>query len=319
MPTRPPVDGELSELIAEAALLFPGGPQATVEELRADALASGVWARGAVDPELVRVPTLDTMVEGIRVRWYGPETTRDHDVIVYFHGGGWMLGDIDSYDDDMRLLAQRSGRSVVSVNYRRTPEHPFPAPLDDCLTVIRHIASLPHRTLSVAGDSAGGNLALGAAVALADEALVDAVLAIYPVVDPGAFGNGSYTENGEGYLLTTDAMTAFWNLYAPEAATRGDHRLNLAAARLEGFPACVIATADYDPLRDEGRALASRMAAADVDVTYLPHPGLTHGFQQMVPRVPAATRAIESIYDAFDLTLRRAAARRKTADRMARL
>jgi acetyl esterase len=319
LPTRAPVDPELSQLIAEAVVRLASDAGASVEQLRASAIASGEWSRGSSDSALALVVSRDGSVDGVRVRWFGPELTADGDVIVYFHGGGWMVGDVDSYDPDARLLAHRTGSTVVSVDYRRAPEHPFPAPLDDCVAVIRHLGSLPHRSLAVAGDSAGGNLALGSAVALAGEDLVDAVLALYPVIDPGAMGNNSYTANGSDYLLTTEAMTAFWGVYAPGPDARRDPRANLALADPVGFPATVVATADYDPLRDEAREFCARLVAADVDATYIPHPGLTHGFQQMVPRIPAATRALDAIYDAFTLTFARAAARRTAAARMARL
>src|SRR5690606_38640248 len=135
------------------------------------------------------------------------------------------------------------------------------------------------------------NLVLGAALELRGEGVVDALLALYPCVDPTGFSNPSYEQNATGYLLTRDAMRAYWELYATSDESRRDPRVAPLLADLRGLPPTVIASADYDPLRDEDRALAARLAAADVDTTYLPNAGLTHGFQQMVPRVPAATRA----------------------------
>lgn len=312
LPPRAQLDDEVKQALAELAEISVG-PDSDFEEIRAGAITFGATLRGPVDPELRAIPTLDVMIDDVRARWYGPQPDADRDVVVFLHGGGWAVGDIDSYDDDVRLLAQVTGAAVVSVEYRRAPEHPYPAPLEDCLAVVRHAAGLPHRSLSLVGDSAGGNLVLGVAFELRAARLIDAVLALYPCVDPTGFANASYQENGTGYLLTEDAMRTYWDLYAPDHDARRDPRVALLLGDLRGMPPVVVASADYDPLRDENRALAARLAAADVDVTYLPNPGLTHGFQQMAPRVGAATRALDAAYAAYALALRRGIARRPTA------
>ena len=312
LPIRAPLDDEVGQAIAE----FPQatvGPGSDFVSVRADALEVAARLRGPVDPALRTIPTLDVLISGVRARWYGPTPDADRDVIVFLHGGGWVAGDLDSYDDDVRLLAQATGASVVSVEYRRAPEHPHPAPLDDCVTVVRHAAGLPRRSLSLVGDSAGGNLVLGVALELRDDDLIDAVLALYPCVDPTAFGNDSYRDNASGYLLTREAMRAYWGMYAGDDAAHRDPRVAILLGDLRGLPPVVVVSADYDPLRDEDAALAARLAAAGVDTTYLPNPGLTHGFQQMVPRVASATRALESAYAAYALALRRGIARRSTA------
>ncbi|MGP3533837.1 alpha/beta hydrolase [Microbacterium sp. RD1] len=316
MTSRAPVDADIAALIDEVRARPAVDPEAPIGRIRTEAVKLHAWMRGPVETELAALPARDEVLSGVRVRWYGKEPTAASDVLIFVHGGGWLAGDVDSYDNDARRLAARSGEPVVSVEYRRTPEHVFPAAIDDCVAVVRALGGRPHRTLSIVGDSAGGNLALGTAVALSEESLLTALLLLYPVLDPTAFANRSYTENGSDYLLTADAMRAYWSLYAPTPESREDPVAAPRFADLDGLPATVVVSADYDPLRDEARELAGRLVAADVPVTYLPQPGLIHGFQQMVPRIPAAARALEASYAAF-LTLIRAATPRADARREA--
>jgi acetyl esterase len=313
MRTRIPIDEAIAQIIVEAPQHLNTNPEATLDELRADASSFYEWLRGPIDPQLAEIQARDDVVSGVPVRWYGADPAADRDLIVFVHGGGWIAGSVAQYDPDVRLLARLTGATVVSIDYRLAPEHPFPAGLDDSVAVVRHAAGLPHRGMALVGDSAGGNLAVGTALALRDDRLLDAVLALYPCVDPDAFENFSYKENGTDYLLTTDAMRLYWDLYTGTTESRKNPWAAPSLANLRGLPSIVIASADYDPLRDEDRALAAALVAADVDVTYLPHPGLTHGFQQMVPRVPAATRALEHSYAALLHSLDRATSRRANA------
>ncbi|MCJ1703762.1 MULTISPECIES: alpha/beta hydrolase [unclassified Rathayibacter] len=303
MTSRAPVDPDVVTLIADAPAILNIDPAATADQIRTREARLHSWMRGDIEPELDRVPTREDSVAGVRVRWYGDERQANNDLVVYLHGGGWLAGDVDSYDPDVRRLAAHLRLPVVAIDYRRTPEHPFPAAIEDCIAVLRELQRGPHRSLSLAGDSAGGNLALGAAIALKTESIVSSMLLLYPVVDPTAFDNLSYTDNGADYLLTADAMRGFWDLYVP----LDEHRRHPSAAprfaELEGLPPAVVVSADFDPLRDEDRELASRLIAAEVPTTYLPNPGLTHGFQQMVPRIPAATRALRRAYTAFAITI----------------
>lgn len=305
MPPRAPVEHDIAELIVAAGERVGPGDDASPAELRAHAAELHAWMRGPLEPSIPLVPSRDESIGDVLVRWYGADPTPDSDIIVFVHGGGWLAGDVDSYDPDARRLAALLKTPVVSVEYRRTPEHPFPAAIDDCIAVVRGIAARAHRTLSICGDSAGGNLALGTAVALRHQSPLTAMLLLYPVVDPTAFENRSYTENGADYLLTADDMRTFWNLYAPTDRSRHDPVAAPRFAELEGLPAAVIVSADYDPLRDEARELAARLVMADVPVTYLPHPGLIHGFQQFAPRVPTATIALERAYRAFQEVIAR--------------
>lgn len=315
MTFRAPVDPDVVTLIADAMTVLDNDPAATTDQIRTREARFHSWMRGDVEPELAHIPTRDAAVAGVRVRWYGDEPQADTDIVVYLHGGGWLAGDVDSYDPDVRRLAAHLGLPVVAIDYRRTPEHPFPAAIDDCIAVLRELQQGAHRSLSLAGDSAGGNLALGTAIAVKAERILSSMLLLYPVVDPTAFDNLSYKDNGADYLLTAEAMREFWDLYVPS----DEHRRHPSAAprfaELEGLPPAVVVSADFDPLRDEDRELAARLIASDVPTTYLPNPGLIHGFQQMVPRIPAATSALKCAYTAFSIAITNASGPPQTAAR----
>lgn len=311
MPTnlRPHLDPDVIRILDAASDRPPIDLDSPPHVVRDQQQAFNDWMRGETDPQLAAVPTRDELIAGpadtaVPIRWYGRQGDVAEDVVVYIHGGGWTAGSIDAYDRDIRLLHHLTGLTVASIEYRRTPEHTFPTPLDDCVTVVRALASRRNRTLSIAGDSAGGNLALGTALALRDDHLLDAMLLIYPVVDPEAFDNTSYTENGRGYLLESDGMRRFWEMYAPQTDERTHPLAAPARADLRGLPPAVVVSAGYDPLRDEDRELAARLIDADVQVTHLPNPTLTHGFQQMTPRIPAATSAIRTVYATFTSVIR---------------
>jgi len=222
----------------------------------------------------------------IRVRVYTPEVEGAPPALLYFHGGGWVMCNLDTHDGSVRKLANASGCMVVSVDYRLAPEHPFPAGLEDCYAATRwvaeHARSLGARPgpLAVAGDSAGGNLAAAVALLARERGGPELALQllVYPITDCD-FERPSYRENGEGFLLTRDATAWFWDQYAPDAADRRDPlAAPMAAADLSGLaPACVI-TAEYDPLRDEAEAYAARLREAGVPVTCTRYDGMIHGF-----------------------------------------
>ncbi len=206
-------------------------------------------------------------------------------VLVYFHGGGWVLGDLNSHDNICRSLTNRSGAAVLSVDYRLAPEAPFPAGLDDCLTATRwahaHAADFgadPDR-LAVGGDSAGANLAT--VVAHAAPVPISFQLLVYPVAD-ARMTTESYDRNGEGYFLTTNSMRWFVDHYL--SGTEGsveDPRVSPLLASDEALaqsPPALVITAGFDPLRDEGVAYANRMAALGVKVSHVEFAGQFHGF-----------------------------------------
>lgn len=225
----------------------------------------------------------------VPVRVYRPAGDGPKPVILYFHGGGWVIGSIEVADKPCRLLANVVNAVVVSVGYRKAPEDLYPAAPEDCYAatawVAEHAAELgadPARIV-VAGDSAGGNLA--AAVTLMARGRGGPAIAhqllIYPAVDAG----GEYVsrvENGEGYLLTKSAMDWFYGNYLAGPAQVEDPYVSpLRASSHTGLPSATVITAGYDPLRDEGDAYAAALTAAGVAVTHLKNPTMIHGFWWM--------------------------------------
>jgi acetyl esterase len=218
--------------------------------------------------------------------------------LVWYHGGGWVIGDLESADPTARKLANRSGAVVVSVDYRLAPEHPYPAAVDDCVAALdavrREAAGLgvdPAR-LAVGGDSAGGNLAAVVAIDARDRGVaLRHQLLVYPVCD-ATLSQPSVEENGEGYLLTKGAMAWFVGHYLG-AGDPTDWRVSpLFAADVAGVAPATVITAEYDPLRDEGRAYAERLAAAGVEVAHRCFAGQIHGFFGLGAVTPAAGEAV---------------------------
>ena len=255
-------------------------------EMRAGAKVGG-------GPPVPVAEVRDLMVDGaegpLRARHYAPpEGGGPHPLILFFHGGGFVLGDLDSHDAPCRLLCRSAGAHVVAVDYRLAPEHHFPAAIEDGGAALRwafeHAARLgadPDR-VAVAGDSAGGN---NAAVVTHDaartgERLPALQLLIYPATDIADRAR-SHDLFDQGFLLIREDMDWFADQYAGEA-DRADPRLSiLRADGLSGLPPAFVVTAGFDPLRDEGEAYAERLTEAGVSVTLRRHPGLIHGFINM--------------------------------------
>jgi len=242
----------------------------------------------------------------VPVRIYEPDADPPHPILAYFHGGGWVVGDLDTHDRLCRELTLATGRLVVSVDYRLAPEHPFPAAIEDCWAATRWLAASadeyggdPDR-LAVAGDSAGGNLAAAVALLARDRggpALERQVL-VYPVVDDDLDGYDSYRTRGEGYGLERSEMRWFLDGYLPGAVrARNPYALPMraCAADLSGVAPATVLTAGFDPLRDEGRAYADRLAAAGVPVSHEQYADVNHGFLGMLEEPFDLGRAREGI------------------------
>jgi acetyl esterase len=216
-------------------------------------------------------------------------------ILVYLHGGGWVVGNVETHDPLCRRVANATGARVVSVDYRLAPEHPYPAALDDAEEVLRWLAAAnPGRPLGVAGDSAGGSLSAGLAIRARDQQLpLAAQLLLYPATDP-AMTSPSIAENGQGYFLTGPDMSWFYEQYLPGGRASAPEA-DLAHADVTGVAPAIVATAEFDPLRDEGTAYAERLSAAGVPTTYAPGPGLIHGFAGFLGVVDAADATLTAI------------------------
>ena len=247
----------------------------------------------------------------ITVRVYSPAGHGPHPVLVFYHGGGWVIGDLYTHDGLCRSIVNAAGCAVASVDYRLAPEFKYPMAVDDCYAGLKWVvASAPRLGLdparvAVGGDSAGGNLA-AAMTLLARERhgprLLLQVL-IYPVTNHD-FGTVSYRENATGYMLTTEDMRWFWRHYlAREEQGREPSASPLRAASLADLSPALVITAGCDPLRDEGEAYAVRLRDAGVPVTLTQYPGMFHGFIRMTRILDQARAGLDEITGALRKTL----------------
>ncbi|MEZ5742511.1 MAG: chloramphenicol hydrolase [Sphingomonadaceae bacterium] len=300
MPLNPQVEALLA-MMAEAPK--PDYANASIEEIRA---VSDLPMMQGPPPAVARAEDLSIALEGrtLDARLYVPEGCGDKPPLtLYYHGGGWVLGTLDTHDGTCRALARASRSAVLSVAYRLAPEHPFPAPLEDCYDALcwahdnaERLGADPAR-LAVAGDSAGANLAAATAILARDRGgpALRHQLLIYPVAD-NTFSQPSYAENGGGdYFLSTEMMAWFWALYLGDQSEGSDIALAriLAAGDLSNLPPATVITAEYDPLRDEGMTYAQGLADAGVPVDSEIAPGMIHGFFSMFEAVPDAMQWIE--------------------------
>jgi acetyl esterase len=230
---------------------------------------------------------------GVLLRSYRPSAPKDEmlPALVYFHGGGWTIGDLDTHDALCRELAHGARCEVFSVDYRLAPESPFPAAVDDCIAATRFVMQhTKARRVAVGGDSAGGNLA--AVVALHLKQSLCFQLLIYPATDQN-MDTESLRRNGEGYLLTRPLMERFRANYLPNPADYADWRASPARAKSHaGLPPALILTAGFDPLLDEGRQYAELLARAGVEVAYHDYPDMIHGFILMGGALDTANAAV---------------------------
>jgi acetyl esterase len=235
------------------------------------------------------------------MRIYTPDGRGPFPVLVYFHGGGWVVGSVETVDASCRSLVNLAGCIVVSADYRLAPEHKFPAAAEDSYAAARwvalHAAAFhgdPAR-IAVGGESAGANLAAVAALMAQERGAPSFVLQLllYPVLDY-SFDRPSHKENAEGYFLTTDMMRWFWRQYLNNDADGEHHYASPFRAKyLRGVAPAAIFTAEFDPLRDEGAAYAARLREAGVSVQYKSQEGLIHGFMGMTKVVEPARKALE--------------------------
>jgi acetyl esterase len=290
------------ELVANSQLpAYHEVPPAVARRLYRD-------ARGALTPDPPAVESTRLLLvpgkEGpVPVRAYRPKGAGKDEVLpalVYFHGGGWVIGDLDTHDAVCRTLANGARCAVFSVEYRKAPEAPFPAAVDDCFSALSFVSAnsnslkINPRQIAVGGDSAGGNLATVMAL-MAREAGAPAIsfqLLIYPGADM-RMKHPSIKRNGEGYLLTEKVMAYFRGHYVPREADWLDWRVSpLLAKSLKGLPPAFLLTAGFDPLVDEGKEYAERMQKEGVQVEYKNYPDMVHGFVTMGRVLDTANAAL---------------------------
>lgn len=285
-----PVLHAVAAAVAESGLapMVELGPDGARERIRASLQSC------APGPDVAEVTTHRAGAD-VTVRRYRPGVVRGEGTIVHFHGGGWVTGDLDYADATCRMLADAAGVTVVSVDYRLAPEHPFPAALDDALAVLRWVAAGAEGLrgpVVVSGDSAGGNLAAVCAARSRTEDSLGVIgqVLIYPVVDAD-LSRPSYAANS-GVFLGTREMAWFLDHYCPDVGDRASPRVSpIRDTDLSGLPPTVLVVGGHDPLLDEGVEYARRLTACGVPVELLEFPSLPHGFLQFTGVSPAATEA----------------------------
>jgi acetyl esterase/lipase len=232
-------------------------------------------------------------------------------MLVYYHGGGWVIGDLDTHDSACRFLAEHSGCRVLSVGYRLAPEHPFPLPVEDAVAAFawahEHAAELGADSgrMAVGGDSAGGNLSTALCIQNRDAGNPQPAmqLLLYPVTD-AVGGQRSRDTFANGFLLTREDMEWFENHYIPDGIGEADPRASMMrAADVSGLPPAYVATCGFDPLRDEGEIYAARMREAGVQVVLQRHPSQIHGFANLTAICPSARTAMLEVAGALRMGL----------------
>jgi len=297
MPLDPQAQAYLD---AVAALGAPAGPQ-TPEEMRA---FSNERNRHFAGPAPAIHETEDRTVPGpdgdVPIRIYTPDAAGPLPIFVYYHGGGWVVGNIDMTDNLCRAIANQTPCVVVSVEYRLAPETKFPGGLEDCYAATvwapehaTEIGGDPSR-LAIGGSSAGGNLTVAVALLARDRGTpkIAFQLPVYPVCDNN-FETASYRDNATGYGLTRDGMRYYWDAYVAKPEDADNPYCAVLRANLEGLPPALVITAEYDPLRDEGDALAEKLKAAGVPVEHICYPGMLHGFFNVGMMVQMGDVAVE--------------------------
>ncbi len=278
----PYVDPDVQRLLDQFDPAARDFASLTPAQLRANAELTVLDMREPIEIASVTNLMIPTGAGEVHGRLYRPTHDGSEPLFVYFHGGGWELGSLELPDRLLRRLAQDSGFAILSVDYRLSPEHPFPAGFDDCYDATAwaaaHTAELGVGSdwLVVGGDSAGGNLAAGVAQAARDRRTprIDHQLLIYPVVTPD-FTSESYESFAEGYFLTRTAMQHYWNIYTGPAAPR--YADLLAVDTLAGLAPATVFTCALDPLSSEGEVYARALDAAGVPTTFTSVGGLIHG------------------------------------------
>jgi acetyl esterase len=276
----------------------------TLSPIAARAMLDQPPEPGGLDPQLDEIT--DRSIPGpggeLTIRIYRPVGAGDQSpALLFFHGGGWVLGTLDGYDLVCGAICEATDATVVSVDYRLAPESPFPAAPDDCTAATRWVAEngaeigVDGTRLAVCGDSAGGNLAGAVVQDCIDGPIINAQVLMYPATDMTGFDRTSYKAFGEGFLLTMASMTWFVDHYAPTQSMREDPRASPLLGKLAGQPPALVFTAGFDPLHDEGKEYADALASAGVHVEYHCYPGQVHSFFRDAGLMDASRDAVSRI------------------------
>lgn len=262
-----------------------------------------------IETRTITGPTGDEL----KLRVYWPHGDGPFGACLYFHGGGWVLNNIDTHDDLAQRLAEASGCVFVSVDYRLAPEHKYPSAIEDAYAALKWVVSnsgelqIDPNKIAVCGDSAGGNIAAALCLMTRDRngPPIAFQALIYPITDCD-FSRRSYHENSDGYFLTTSQMRWFWQHYVSSSEQMQEpYASPLRAKSLKGLPPALILTAEFDPLRDEGEAYGAALGAVGIAVEVHQYHGMIHAFIKRVDQFDAAIQAIRQIGDAMKLAFRK--------------
>ena len=274
----------------------------TPEEARSAAkLRTAAAPREIEDVASIRDTTIPGPAGDLPIRIYTPSEGNNHPLIVWFHGGGWVIGDLDNEDPACRVISNSTDAVIVSIDYRLSPDVRFPEPVEDCyaglLWAHEHASELgvDGSRIAVAGTSAGGNLAAAVSLMARDRngPTISHQLLFCPVIDHD-FSTASYSANADGYMLSRDSMVWFWDHYiGPDGDGSHPYASPIRADSLAGLPAATIIAAQYDPLVDEAEAFKVALEAAGNDVTYTCYEGMIHGFNGQVGIFDSARDALD--------------------------
>ncbi|MCH2130930.1 MAG: alpha/beta hydrolase [Pirellulaceae bacterium] len=304
MPLHPEV---IQFLETQRSLELKPIEQCTPDEFR-KVMRLAIPANGEAEPmEAVEDREIIGNVGPIPLRIYRPQARKSAGALVYYHGGGWVGGDLDTHDSLCRAIANTAGCLVIAVDYRLAPEHKYPVAADDAHAAFtwayRHAPELdiaPNQ-IAVGGDSAGGNLAAVVSLMARDrqEHLPCLQVLVYPIVDSD-FSTNSYQQFAEGCGLTASGMKWFWQQYLPdESLSREPYVSPLRTENLTGLPAALVITAEYDVLRDEGNQYAQRLQSAGIPTEWKCYDGMIHGFVGRVNIFEVAREACTQMGDAL--------------------
>ena len=298
-----PLHPQVKELMARQATLgFPANSEVTPEEARANSRAGReVFPREKEPVGEITERTIPGPAGDIPIRIYRPDTEDTHSLIMLFHGGGWVVGDLDTEDSTSRGLVNRVNAVLVSVDYRLAPETRFPGATEDCYAAtvwaVEHAEELgvDASKLAVAGTSAGGNLSAAVSLMARDRGgpNIRHQVLFCPVIDY-KFDRPSYIENADDYGLTRDSMIWFWEHYlGPDGDGHNPYASPIRAESIARLADATVITAQYDPLLDEAADYAAALKAAGVDTAYTEYPGMIHGFNGSFGQIDAARDACD--------------------------